>query len=470
MRGKPVAFALATSLLTAVASSVDLTVHAGQEQAHELRQLREDGCRYEPHKTGYVSLPNRIDAHYFYWYFESRNDPSSDPLLVWIPAGPGEGSAYGLLVENGPCSLNSDRSTTYNPFSWTTSANVVWIDAPVNSGFSYSTAAEDDELTEERVAESVYGFLQEFFKEHVALQGREVYLVGESYGARFALSAAHYIWKQQHRHRVAPASRKSVPINLQGIALGNGLINPVEIAAHYVDMAANRYNIDLVDAAQLESMQMTVDQCRGLLEKCQKDASACEEAGNFCNLSQLLPLLEARRNPYDIRQECESSVSDATACLLRTPDVKWYMDRPAVRGYIGAHDNIGEWTSLNDTINGAYFGEPSYAGYQSMDTEVSELLEAGLRVLMYAGDADIFCSSYGIEATATKLHWSGAAGFNDTKSRPYTTASPTVTAGTVRSFSHLTYLEVYNAGHTVPADQPEVALDMITRFIRNEAF
>lgn len=32
---------------------------------------------------GYFNLETG-DKHYFYWFFESRSNPSSDPLVLWV--------------------------------------------------------------------------------------------------------------------------------------------------------------------------------------------------------------------------------------------------------------------------------------------------------------------------------------------------------------------------------------------------
>ncbi|OWZ01026.1 Serine protease [Phytophthora megakarya] len=430
---------------------------------------QEEFCGYEKQSAGYIHLPNRIDSHYFYWYFESRNEPSSDPLLVWLPGGPGLSGTFGLLAENGPCAIDDDLSTRPNPYSWTTAANMVWIDLPVNSGFSFSTVEEDDEFTDERVAESVFWFLQGFFKKHSNLQGREIFLIGESYGGHFAPVVAHHIWTKQSEHLFCFASTDNVPINLQGIFIGNGLTDPIEIDTHFADMSENPFNIKLLTDTKLASMKAAVPECRNLMVKCQTNTSICGEAGEYCMRTQLLPILESHRSPYDIRQQCSISLSNMTACLRKGPIVKAYLDLPKVREFLGIHPALGEWTLLNHTINGGFFGAPSYSGCKSTSDKVSDLLEAGLQVLFYAGDADLLCNVYAIEKTVEKLNWFGSSGFIATKSRAYTTTTG-IEAGTVRSFSKLTYVKVHNAGHMVPADQPEVALDIILKFIREKPF
>lgn len=44
----------------------------------------------------------------------------------------------GLLEENGPCFVGADSQSTYlNPWSWNNEVNMLYIDQPVQTGFSY---------------------------------------------------------------------------------------------------------------------------------------------------------------------------------------------------------------------------------------------------------------------------------------------------------------------------------------------
>jgi carboxypeptidase C (cathepsin A) len=179
-------------------------------------------CGITKNEAGYIKLANKKDDHYFYWFFESETNPSSDPLVIWLTGGPGASSLYALLTENGPCTVQPDLTTKNNPYAWNNQANVIWLDQPTDVGFSYG-APEDRDFNGTNVGENLYWFLQGFIEKHPEFDNREFFLFGESYGGHYVPDGAHYIWEQNKLGNAQPGSKK---INLQGIAIGNGWVDP----------------------------------------------------------------------------------------------------------------------------------------------------------------------------------------------------------------------------------------------------
>merc|ERR1712241_543099 len=102
------------------------------------------------------------DTNYFFWLFESRSKPETDPLVMWLTGGPGCSSQLALLAENGPCSVNKQGTDTIkNPFSWNSKANVMWVDQPAGTGFSTGVPTMHNQA---QVGNAMYGFLQAFLK------------------------------------------------------------------------------------------------------------------------------------------------------------------------------------------------------------------------------------------------------------------------------------------------------------------
>ncbi|CAG8556151.1 14332_t:CDS:2, partial [Ambispora leptoticha] len=109
--------------------------------------------------SGYLDLsPNES---YFFWFFESRKDPGSAPLTVWLNGGPGCSSMIGLFQELGPCQpINKGQSMTLNPHSWNQVSNLLFIDEPFGTGFSFDASKVS---STEQAASKLYLFLQSFF-------------------------------------------------------------------------------------------------------------------------------------------------------------------------------------------------------------------------------------------------------------------------------------------------------------------
>jgi carboxypeptidase C (cathepsin A) len=75
----------------------------------------------------------------FFWYFEARETPRNAPTTIYLAGGPGSSSAGDAVSDGGPCYINRDaNSTTNNPWSMNSHVNMLYIDQPVSTGFSYT--------------------------------------------------------------------------------------------------------------------------------------------------------------------------------------------------------------------------------------------------------------------------------------------------------------------------------------------
>lgn len=238
-------------------------------------------------------------------------------------------------------------------------------------------------------------------------------------------------------------------------------------------MADNAYNVTVLTETQKLEMQEGSAECIQLTQECEDTlaSSSCVDAQNCWNSTLYFPFMASKRNVYDIRQECEV----ATLCYDFTPVIS-FLNSDRVYNYMGVdRAHVPTWAVMNLTITQIF----SESGDWSMrfDQHVAALLNEDLRVLVYAGDADLMCNWLGNRAWTNALEWKGKAGFNAAEQRAFMTKDPllgedavAVNGGELRSFENFAFLRVYNSGHMVPMDQPALALDMITRFVKNEPF
>lgn len=433
--------------------------------------------------SGYMDISgSKYDAndenkHLFYWFFEKRANShlgnneskkseevkeSDIPIILWLTGGPGCSSTLALLFENGPCQVSEDGlSTTINPYSWTEAAHVLWLDQPAGVGFSYG---KENDYNEEMISEDAYYFLQEFYKEHPEYSENPLTVVGESYGGHYAPAVAHKIWTKNKM-----VEDPMIPINLAGLAVGNGLTNPIEQYKYYPEMAMNNsHGIKVVSDEVYNDMTSAVPKCVSLIEKCNEGDSfinrfACQTAFVVCNTAETTPYQMTGLNPYDIRKKCEI----APLCYDFS-NIETFLSLDSTLEALHVSKESRKWTSCNMGINLKFHTD----WMKDFSPFVADLLNDGIHALIYAGDVDYICNYLGNKAWTMNLDWKHKDEFNAAEDHEWGESENTEgsAAGLAKTSNGFTFMQVYDAGHMVPTDQPKVALDMIANFINGGEF
>eukprot|EP00531_Pseudo-nitzschia_arenysensis_P001320 CAMPEP_0116142442 /NCGR_PEP_ID=MMETSP0329-20121206/14913_1 /TAXON_ID=697910 /ORGANISM="Pseudo-nitzschia arenysensis, Strain B593" /LENGTH=553 /DNA_ID=CAMNT_0003637683 /DNA_START=63 /DNA_END=1724 /DNA_ORIENTATION=+ len=417
--------------------------------------------------SGYMDLKGSKydqsgDKHLFFWMFEKRDTEESDikdediPLVVWLTGGPGCSSTLALLTENGPCSVNDDGTgTTVNPHSWTEAAHVLWLDQPAGVGFSYG---DENDSGEEMVGEDAYYFFQAFFQAHPEYANNPLYIIGESYGGHYVPAISHRIWEGNNH-----LCEDCLELNFGGLAIGNGLTAPEHQYPWYPEMVWNNsHGIKVVDEGVYEAMKKAVPACTKLIHQCNAgdntlDDFACQAAFVTCNLALTSPYQATGLNPYDIRKQCE-----VRPLCYDFSNVKTWLNTESTKQALNVDESHSHsWEACNFGINMKFHVD----WMKDFGHFVADLLNAGFPALIYAGDVDFICNYLGNEAWTKELEWDHSSEFNAADSHDWNSG-----AGMARTANGLTFLQVVDGGHMVPADQPEVSLEMLKVFLAGEEF
>lgn len=227
-------------------------------------------------------------------FFESRNDPENAPLILWLNGGPGCSSSTGLLFELGPCSVAGEgRNVTRNPHSWTNNANVIFLDQPVNVGYSY---ADDGTTVSSSPAAGVdvYVFLELFLNRFPQYSKVPFHIAAESYGGTYAPNFASIIFKANNDLKAAP-NPKLKHINLSSVVLANGLTDPYiqmgSVADYVCDGPYPVY--DDPQGPQCTALRSKIPTCQRLIKACYNYNSrfTCVPAVAYCNSQLFGPLM-----------------------------------------------------------------------------------------------------------------------------------------------------------------------------------
>lgn len=109
----------------------------------------------------HIEVDAPTNGNLFFWHVTNRHIDARQRTVIWLNGGPGCSSMDGALMEVGPYRVQ-DGKLVYNEGSWHEFANLLFVDNPVGTGFSYvNTNGYLHELSE--MAQQFIVFLEKFF-------------------------------------------------------------------------------------------------------------------------------------------------------------------------------------------------------------------------------------------------------------------------------------------------------------------
>ncbi|KAK2008829.1 serine carboxypeptidase [Colletotrichum eremochloae] len=396
--------------------------------------------------SGYFDVGN--DDHMFFWFFEARNNASTAPLALWLNGGPGCSSMLGLFQENGPCTFNQGGGAepTLNPNSWNKFANMLYVDQPIGSGFSYGSSNTSSTVN---AAPQVWGLMQSFYSKFPEYENRDFGLFTESYGGHYGPDFAAYF--EDQNAKIDQGSVKGKKIKLVALGINNGWIDagksmfPTQYR-DYLDFAVNNTYNKLIDQRKYNELVKAYEKdCAPNLKKCTQiegQNKACMAAEEACYNAVEGPIENGKTfNVYDVRTINGNFPSEAYAK---------YLERPEVRKAIGVTSPYQECADAPfDRFSSTGDGERSFL------KKLQDVVKTDVQVVIWAGDSDWICNYVGNYNVVQKI---GGAEFEKAEMKPFNLNGKKM--GEYKSVKNLSWVRVYEAGHEIPAYQPEVAFEV----------
>ncbi|WFD32400.1 hypothetical protein MSPP1_003446 [Malassezia sp. CBS 17886] len=394
----------------------------------------------------------------FFWLWAPAGDVGHDDVVVWLNGGPGCSSLEGTLEENGPFTVSvandsDDVIVKPNPYSWTNLSYVVWIEAPVGVGFTKGEPGVDNEPG---LARQFYGFLQQLFATFTELQGKRLWLTGESYAGMYIPYISHEIYSH-------PANASG--IDLQGFAINDpsfttDFLGEEAPAFEFLETYQKVMNVstkDVDDVRQVAEKQGVATYVadnlhyppRGRLsvpEQYHKSSSVWNSVFKAANKTECF-------NPYMIKPDCRLT-KDALGMPLNADEASadnFLNNNADLKKAIHA-DPDTRWKECS--LRGVFKGGGDISAAPDR-TVLPDVIEKSKRSVIQHGTYDLVLIANGSALAIQNMTWGGKQGFH---TQPHTVLR---LDGSARGVFHeergLTYVQVDGSGHMIPEFKPKVA-------------
>ncbi|ESQ33623.1 hypothetical protein EUTSA_v10009366mg [Eutrema salsugineum] len=394
-------------------------------------------------ETGYIGVGEEEKVQLFYYFIKSEKNPEEDPLLLWLTGGPACTALSALAFENGPLTFKTEGyngslpSLISTSYSWTKVANIIFLDQPVGTGFSYSTTPLAEKPSDTREVKQTYEFLQKWLVERPEFVSNPFYVSGDSYAGIVVPAIVQQI-SIGNEHGYKPL------INLKGYVLGN--------PATHLDQDSNfkipyAHGMGLISDELYESLKIfckgnyvevdpTNTQCLKWMEDYNKCVSRIDEG--FI----LIPLCDmASPNPFSIENVERRNLRRLVHSDLSLPTPECYTYRYLLATHWANDEDVRKALHvvkhLNNSMKGLY------------------------RSLVYSGDHDMMVPFVGTVAWIRSLNYSIIDQW-----RPWLVNNQVI--GYTRTYANnMTFATIKGGGYTAEY-KPEESFMMFQRWIRGQ--
>ncbi|KAH6773146.1 hypothetical protein C2S51_011550 [Perilla frutescens var. frutescens] len=421
-------------------------------------------------ETGYIGVGESEEVQLFYYFIESERSPENDPLLLWLTGGPGCSGFSGLVYEIGPFIFdyaNSDGiipSLVQNPYSWTKVANIIFIDQPAGTGFSYAKTREAYKCSDTLLGRQNYEFLKKWLLNHPGYLKNPLYIAGDSYSGLTVPLVVDEVYN-------GIEAGSNPKLNMKGYILGNPL---TDVYADFNGRVAYAHRMGLLsDELYLSAKQ----NCYGYYLSVDPSNSQCKD-----DIRRLNQCLEKIRKPHILEPWCENQWT-AGDILQKTNETagrflqsvphskswcrddnnlysaKWANAKLVQKALHVREGTITEWVRCNDSLTyDLDYNQTQVFTYDVKSTvdDHKKFSYKECRALVYSGDHDM------VVPHTTTEEWIKALKLQiRSEWRPWFVQGQI--AGYTAAYFHgrydLTYATVKGAGHTAPEYKPEQCFD-----------
>ncbi|EFJ23551.1 serine carboxypeptidase-like enzyme [Selaginella moellendorffii] len=378
--------------------------------------------------AGQVEINATAGRALFYWFYEADHpNASSLPLVLWLNGGPGCSSiGAGALGETGPFRTNdSGTGLVRNPYSWNQAANLIFLEVPYNTGFSYTNLYSDGGFyTDNQTAIDSLLFLLEFLTKFPEYRQNDFFITGESFAGHFIPTLASQILS----HNEQNGSR----INLKGFAIGNPSTDNDDYDAPG--------NIEFLYSHSVISEEL-YQEYKTYCGRGRNDDEALARCGNASSQIFALTGYIDRYNIYAPTCNLLSGPDDE-ACL---DSVTPYLNRQDVQVALHVETRPVRWRLCNPDIDRSYLPLDKQ---RSMLPVYQSLFKSDLRIWIYRS----WIKALNLTIVTPWYAWN------------YTNQ----VGGWTEVYSEMTFATVRGSGHQPPVDKPGQALTLFQHFIEGK--